>query len=245
MTRHYFEAVDSRIRDRILGALARKGDPVRAKGQQAYMKSDMPYYGVTVPEVRRIVRAAVSEFPLSTAEAWQATILLIWRKAKRREERYVAVELFNHPRYRCWLSPERIDLVEELVVTGAWWDMVDAIAGRGMGEMLTAHPGPTAHILRCWAADANLWKRRTAILAQLRRKSETDSHLLFEVIEPSIGRNEFFLRKGIGWALREYAKSDPDRVLDYVQENANRLSPLTKREALKTLLKNGRIRKIP
>ena len=163
----------------------------------------------------------------------------------KREERYAAVELLLHPHYLKWLTPERIDLVEELVVTGAWWDFADAIAGTGVGAMLTTYPAETALILRRWAGDDDLWKRRTAILAQLRRKKATDPELLFGVIEPSIARNEFFLRKGIGWALREYSKVEPETVVDYTTRNAARLSPLSKREGLKVLMKKGVISAIP
>ena len=209
------------------------------------MKSTQPFFGITVPELRKVTRAIVRRHPFDTPETWQATIRSVWHKAEKREERYAAVELLLHPHYLKWLTPERIDLVEELVVTGAWWDFADAIAGTGVGAMLTTYPAATALILRRWAGDDDLWKRRTAILAQLRRKKATDPELLFGVIEPSIARNEFFLRKGIGWALREYSKVEPETVVDYTTRNAARLSPLSKREGLKVLMKKGVISTIP
>ena len=132
-------------------------------------------------------------------------------------------------------------MVEELVVTGAWWDYVDAIAGRGMGTMLAAHPRPVKSLLRKWAKDDNFWKRRTAILAQLRAKGATDRKLLADVIGPSIGNPEFFLRKGIGWALREFSKTDPDWVVEFVAAHAG-LSRLSRCEALKHLERTKRYR---
>ena len=234
-----------RFRQELLSALRKAADPERARGQQAYMKSTQPFFGITIPEVRKVTRAIVRRYPFDTPVTWQATIRSVWRKAKKREERYAAVELLLHPNYLKWLTPERIDLVEELVVTGAWWDFVDAIAGTGVGAMLTAYPAETALILRRWAGDNDQWKRRTAILAQLRLKKATDPELLFGVIEPSIAHNDFFLRKGIGWALREYSKVEPETVVDYVTRNASRLSPLSKREALKVLMRKGAISTIP
>ena len=225
-------AVD--VRSSILTALREASDPARAPQQQAYMKSRMPYLGVTVPQCRRVVATVCRQAPLPDAGAWERTILDFWRRAAYREERYVAVELLILDRCSGWLEPARIPMVEEMVVTGAWWDYVDAIASRGMGTMLAAHPRPVKALLRGWARDRNVWKRRTAILAQLRFRRATDTKLLADVIEPSIGETEFFLRKGIGWALREYSKTDPDWVSGFLDSH-DRLSSLSRREALKYL----------
>ena len=222
------------IRDSVIAALREAADPERAPQQQAYMKSDMPYFGVGVPQCRRICGAVFKTQPLADVRAWEAAILELWRNAAHREERYAAVELLLFGRYSGWLEPTRIPLIEELVVTGAWWDYVDAIAGRGVGTMLVAHPRPIEAVLREWAKDDNIWKRRTAILAQLRAKRATDTKLLADLIGPSIGESEFFLRKGIGWALREYSKTDPDWVLAFVKAHPE-LSDLSRREALKHL----------
>ena len=201
------------IRAGIGAALRAAADPDRAPQQQAYMKSEMPFLDVAVPQCRRIATSAFRTHPLPDADAWEAAILGMWREAAFREERYAAVELLTLPRYSRWIEPWSVPLIEELVVTGASWDYVDAIAGRAMGAMLTVHPQPTKTLLRRWARSDNVWKRRTAILAQLRSRQATDRTLLADVIEPSIGEREFFLRKGIGWALREFSKTDPDWVI--------------------------------
>jgi len=107
------------MRDVLLEELGAAADPGRAQGQQAYMKSAMPFYGVTVPEVRRIVSSLVRERPFADADAWQATLLHIWRSAAKREERYAAVEILNHAPHRRWLTPSVFPTIEELVVTGA------------------------------------------------------------------------------------------------------------------------------
>ena len=222
------------IRESVIAALREAADPARAPQQQAYMKSAMPYFGVGVPQCRRLAGSVFKAQPLPDARAWEAAILDLWRKAAHREERYAAVELLLFGRYSRWLEPARVPLIEELVVTGAWWDYVDAIAGRGVGTMLAAHPRPMKAVLRAWAKDDNIWKRRTAILAQLRAKRATDTTLLADAIRPSIGESAFFLRKGIGWALREYAKTDPDWVTAFIRAQPA-LSNLSRREALKHL----------
>ena len=187
---------------------------------------------MAVPQCRRIVAAAFRAHPLPDADAWEAAILWLWRQAAFREERYAAIELLTLPPCSHWLEPRRVPLIEELVVTGAWWDYVDAIAGHAMGAMLAAHPQPTKTLLRGWARSHNVWKRRTAILAQLRSKQATDRKLLADVIEPSIGERDLFLRKGIGWALREFSKADPDWVMEFIATHSD-LSGLSRREALK------------
>ena len=187
-----------------------------------------------VPECRRISGRVFRAHELADSGAWEAAILELWREAARREERYAAIELLLYRRYAGWLEPARFPLIEELVVTGAWWDYVDAIAGKGMWTMLAAHPGPTGAVLREWAKDDDIWKRRTAILAQLRAKGATDTALLADAIRPSIGHPEFFLRKGVGWALREYSKTDPAWVRAFVEAHPG-LSRLTRREALRRL----------
>lgn len=240
--------MDALVRDLrvdVVRALHDVADPERARGQQAYMKSAMPFHGVTVPVVRKLVAEMVKSRPLPDADTWEQAVLALWRQAERREERYAAVELLNHSRHRRWLEPGRMAMIEEMVVTGAWWDYVDAIASVAVGQMLNRHPPKVAALLRGWASDADIWKRRTAILAQLKRGKSTDEALLFALIEPSIDEREFFLRKAIGWALRQYSRVSPDAVVAYVERHADRLSPLSKREALKALLKSGAVAEIP
>jgi 3-methyladenine DNA glycosylase AlkD len=132
-------------------------------------------------------------------------------------------------------------MYEEMIVTGAWWDYVDVLATHRLGDLLRAHPASMARTLRGWSRGRDLWKRRSAILAQLHFKQDTDLPLLYSCIEPSLASKEFFLRKAIGWALRQYAWTDPAEVRRYVRANEGHLSPLSRREALKNL---GRRRNI-
>ena len=216
----------------VLAVLHAEANPERARQQQAYMKSDVPYFGLTVPRCRRIAHEVLHDYPPHNSDAWVSSILLLWREATHREERYVAIELFLNKKFAHWLVPDQLPVLEELVVTGAWWDYVDALATRGVGIMLVNESVQTKRILYKWAKDQNIWKRRVAILAQLKSKTNTDVDLLSKCIKPSIGYSEFFLRKGIGWALREYSKTNPDWVLEFVETHPD-LSDLSRREALK------------
>ena len=209
------------------------------------MKSALPFHGVPVPRVRQLVKAILPRHPLLDADSWQAAILRLWRNATHREQRYAAIEVLSARRYAGWLTPGAWPLIEELVVVGAWWDYVDAIAPNAIGALLRSHPDESKATLLRWAKDDDIWKRRAAILAQLKFKGATDEDILRAVIEPSVGAREFFLRKGIGWALRSYSYACPAFVIDYVRDNADRLSPLTKREALKALLKAGTVATVP
>ena len=224
------------VRNTALANLRAEANPERARQQQAYMKSEMPYFGSSVPRCRRIAHEVLRDYPPQNSEAWVSAILLLWREAKHREERYVAIELFLYKKFYDWLVPDQLPVLEEMVVTGAWWDFVDALASRGMGIMIVNDPIQTKRILCQWAKDQNIWKKRVAILAQLKSKTNTDVEFLSKCIEPSIGRPEFFLRKGIGWALREYSKTNPDWVLEFVEKHPG-LSDLSRREALKHLVR--------
>lgn len=234
-------AANQKLLRAVRRALRAAADPAKAPAMQAYMKSEMPYRGVQSTPLRHAIRPLFAAHPLGSFEEWRDTVLALWREAQYREERYAAIELIGHPAYRSFCTLEALPIYEELIVSGAWWDFVDAIAGRHIGELLRNHPKKIGPILRAWAAGDDIWKRRAAILAQLGFKSATDVGLLYDCIAPSLGRPEFFLRKGIGWALRQYAKTDATEVARYVRRHTEQLSPLSQREALKGVRRKGRV----
>jgi len=219
----------------VRAALERASDPVKAPQMQAYMKSAMPFRGVSAPDLRRLWRDIFPRHPLATAAEWRRVALQLWRKADYREERHAAIALTDLRRYAAWRTPAAIPMLEEMIVTGAWWDYVDALASHHLGDVLRADRRHTAPLMRRWARDRDLWKRRAAILCQIRFRGETDLHLLYDCIAPNVGDREFFIRKAIGWALRSYAWTDPREVTRYVREHEAVLSPLSKREALKNV----------
>ena len=218
----------SAIRSQLRGA----ADPVRAAGAQAYLKSEMPSLGVRVPEVRRIVKAAAKELPPGSLKDLQSAVLELWRGARWREERYAAIDLTGLKLAAGELS--MLPLYEEIIRSGAWWDLVDGVSPRICG-LLQAHREDMSPVLLRWSTDADLWIRRAAITAQLGAKSATDPALLAAVIEPNLADPEFFIRKAIGWALRDFSATDPDWVRDFAARHGAALSPLSRREALRNL----------
>jgi 3-methyladenine DNA glycosylase AlkD len=207
-------------------------DPARAPGMQAYMKSTMPYLGVPLPMTRTITRTAAAADPPAGIGALIDSTLDLWRSAEYREERYAAAELTG-----LRLATGRLELLpvyREMIVTGAWWDHVDGICHR-IGALLLAHPQTMSPLLREWTIDPDRWLRRSSIIGQLGLKARTDVVLLADVVVANLDDREFFVRKAIGWALREYARTDRDWVRAFVDAHQARLSPLSRREAMKHL----------
>jgi 3-methyladenine DNA glycosylase AlkD len=213
--------------------MAAAANPHKAAGMQAYMKSTMPYYGINMPELRAISRG-VFDGSAMQCEEWRKTIVDLWRGARYREERYVALYLLAMKRHGGCLTPDLMPMLEEMVVTGAWWDMVDELA-HVIGDLLRANPKRMKPLMRKWSKDSNLWKRRVSIICQLGFKRDTDLDLLYGNIEPNLADRDFFIRKAIGWALRQYAWTDPEEVRRYVRVHEAELSGLSRREALKNI----------
>jgi len=228
-------AADAGLIGSVSEGLAARADPAKATGMQAYMKSSMPYLGATMPIVRAVCRDAFGRHPLDGFERWRDTALAMWRGASHREERYAAIELTGHRSYREHQTLDALPMYEEMVVTGAWWDYVDTIAIHRIGPLLKTHRRAMTRTMRAWSRDRDLWKRRSSIISQVAFKEATDLDLLYECIEPNVDDRDFFIRKAIGWALRAHAWTDPGEVVRYVTENEGRLSPLSKREALKNV----------
>lgn len=215
------------IRDR----LAEAADPLRATEMASYMRvaenGTLPFLGIARPGVRRIVRDVRRAHSLDRGSlAGEARTL--WDRARWREEQYAAADLLVGDPARG--SLEVLDLHRHMAVTGRWWDHVDQIAHR-IAEILDEHPAEVAPAIREWSRDPDLWLRRLAILSQLGRKERVDRALLTDVVEPNLADRDFFVRKAIGWALRDVARHDPGWVLDFVA--GHDLSPLSRREALK------------
>lgn len=214
-------------------ALAGSANPDKAEGMRAYMKSEMPFRGVQKPARRKLLREVLKGSSLADKQAWKDSVLELWRNAEYREERYIALDIAGAPQYRDHRTPDILSMLEEFVVTGAWWDYVDEVATHRLRELLELYPTDMARHMRSWSLDANMWKRRSSIICQINRKDETDLALLFDCIDPNLSHPDFFIRKGIGWALRSLAWTDLETVEDYVARNRDRISKLSAREALK------------
>jgi 3-methyladenine DNA glycosylase AlkD len=218
--------------------LAAHADPARAPKIQAYLKTDMPCRGVTVPLQRALVARAAGSFPVESFDDWRDTVLELWRGAEYREDLGCAGFLAGQSRYRAFQTLAALPLYEELIVSGAWWDLVDDIATHRLGPLLLEYPESMRTEMLAWSRSDSLWKRRSSIICQVTLKAKTDRELLFACIEPNLSDGDFFIRKAIGWALRALAQVDPDEVVRYLRENESRLSPLSKREALKNIPDN-------
>jgi 3-methyladenine DNA glycosylase AlkD len=215
--------------------LAAAGEPTRAKQQQRYMKSSMPYHGLTLPELRAHLRPHLRQFAPADAEVWRETVRSWWDAARYREEWYAAIALARHRSAKSWHDLAALDLYRHMIVTGAWWDVVDDIAQHLVAEVLAGHRDEATRAMRSWAVDENLWLRRTAVLCQTPFGDATDLDLLTFAIERNLDDPSFWLRKAIGWALRQHARSDPEWVRAYVDGLGDRLSGLSRREATKHL----------
>jgi 3-methyladenine DNA glycosylase AlkD len=226
-------------------AFAAHADAKNAAPMRAYMKSALPFYGIAAPLRRKLTAEAVKSHPCRTTAELAATMLALFREARFREERYAAVEL---PRlsaaHRKLVDRSLLPVAEALIRESAWWDLVDDLSAELLQQLLLRHPRETKPLLRRWARGDDLWLRRAAMLCQRGLKAEAfDAALLYDTILPSIGKgkfaNEFFIRKGIGWALRERSYAAPEEVEAFCREYAAHLAPLTVREALKVIHKRN------
>ncbi|GAA4729733.1 DNA alkylation repair protein [Nocardioides endophyticus] len=219
----------------VRAALAAGGDPEKAAQQQRYMKSTLPYRGYTAPELKALLRPLLASYEPVDRMAWESAVGALWDGATHREERYAALAVARHRRARGWLAPESLPLFRHLVVTGAWWDLVDETAQHLVRPALVAHRAALTPVLRAWASDEDLWVRRTAVICQLGLRTKTDTDLLRHAIDVNVDDPTFWLRKAVGWALRDYARTDPDWVRAEVSRHGDRMAGLSRREALKHL----------
>lgn len=207
-------------------------NPVKAPDMQAYMKSEMPYRGVAKPERSVLAKRLLAQYPMADVDMLVATALELWRGADYREERYLAIDLTGARAYAAWQDSSLLPMYEEMIVTGAWWDYVDEVAIRRVGPLLRSERTKLTKVMVAWSVDEDLWRRRTSIICQVGAKLDTDTDLLTETIEANVDERDFFLRKGIGWALRDYSKVEPGWVRAFVEAHPD-LSPLSRKEATK------------
>jgi 3-methyladenine DNA glycosylase AlkD len=212
--------------------LAAQADPERAAQSQRYLKTTMPIFGVSRPIQKQLFRGLTAR-PPPDVRAWEEAARLAHRGPER-ELKYAAVAIVLGWRGR-YLTLAALPLIADLVRAGAWWDLVDELAPYALGGVLVAHPDHRARVLREWIEDPDVWIRRSAVLAQLRYRDQTDADLLFSLCLRQAGDKSFWMRKAIGWALRQYARTDPTAVSAFVQAHRGELSGLSVREATKHL----------
>ncbi len=216
----------------VTAGLKRRADPRKAPAMATYMKTSQPFYGVPTPLRTAMLKEMVTRFVPLDRNAYQSNVLALW-KLPYREEQYVAIAYARQ--YPQFIVPASIPLYERMVREGAWWDFVDDIAVNLVGPVLREHRAKTRPLVELWIDDPNMWIRRTALIAHLKHKQETDAAQLFDHCVRRAHETEFFIRKAIGWALREYSKTDPRAVRAFLASNRARLSNLCYAEGSKRL----------
>ncbi len=212
-------------------AFAAAGDPDRAVGMRRYMRDQFAFFGVPTPQRRAITRQVLGPLGPPSPVDLEALGPLAWI-VDEREVQYAAVDVLA--RHVQLARPELLDVVGSLVTTKSWWDTVDALASNVVGPLVRRHPSLVA-TLDVWIAGDELWLARTAILHQLGYRVDTDVDQLFRYSLAWASHQDFFARKAIGWALRQYARTDADAVRTFLAAHDDVLSALTVREASKHL----------
>ena len=212
-------------------ALENEADPDDAPVMARYMKDHFPFLGVKTPARRAAQRPTLAALAAATADDLLAFADACWAEPER-ELQYVATDALR--KHGAVLGPDHIDRVATCITTKSWWDTVDSLAAHTVGPLVARHPELVA-VMDRWIDDDDIWLARTAILHQLSFKDRTDADRLFAYAERRAADSEFFIRKAIGWALRQHARVDPDAVRAFVAAHDDVLSGLSKREALKHL----------
>jgi 3-methyladenine DNA glycosylase AlkD len=210
--------------------LTQAANPEKAAPMQAYMKTDMPFYGVQKAGRTGILRDLVRDYRPDTADSYRDLVLALWN-LEHREEKYIALGVAQH--FKAHILPSQIDLYRRLIVEGAWWDLVDEVANHLIRNLVIGYPVESWPLVDRWIDDESMWLRRTALICQVGAKEHTDPDRLFVFCAARAYEEEFFIRKAIGWALREYAKSDPAAVAAFINAHLDELSGLSYREGSK------------
>ena len=213
-------------------SLAAVADASKAPDMARYLKTDMPFYGVQKSARVPILRELTRRWPPDSRSDYFALVESLWA-LPHREEKYLAIGAARaHDRF---VTKSSVPFYRRLIVEGAWWDLVDDVAIKLTGAVLLRQRELMTPTILAWLDHRSLWLRRSAIISQIGHKGDTDTELLFHCCADRAHETGFFIRKAIGWALRDYAWTNPDPVARFVADNAERLSGLSKREATKNL----------
>jgi len=215
------------------GALAEQANVEKALGMAAYMKTEMPFYGVQKPARSTILRRLMEDFAPADRGEYEDLVRGLWSLAHR-EEKYLAQGVAAG--FGRFIVPESLPIYELFIVEGAWWDLVDETATHMIRKLVLEYPDDTWPVVDEWIGDEDMWLRRAAIICQVGAKGRTDAERLFRFCALRAHETEFFIRKAIGWALRDYARTDPKAVAAFVNTHRGRLSGLSYREATKHIV---------
>lgn len=220
--REYIEALEAEFE--------RNANPELAQEQRAYLRNRFVHYGLKTPIRREIQKPFLLKSYLPEKQVMLEIARTLWDRPER-EFHYFAQELIF--KYHRQFEPADMEHFEYMITHQSWWDTVDFIATKPVGTFFKMYPDLIQTYTDKWLKSGNMWLQRTALLFQLKNKDKTDAQLLGRCIEYLIPSEEFFINKAIGWTLREYSKTNPDWVLDFVENHA--LSVLSKKEALRLI----------
>ena len=210
--------------------LVRNANSEIALGQKAYMKNRFEFYGIKSPIRKEVQRPFLHKEALPPKDDLEGIVKMLWKKPQR-EFQYFSQELTF--KYVKKMEKKDIALFEFMVVNKSWWDTVDYISVKLMGEYFTKYPDQRDSLIEKWIASGNMWLQRSALLFQLNYKEELDTEFLTYVINSLLGSKEFFINKAIGWVLRQYSKTNPDWVIDFTGKT--KLANLSNREAFRLI----------
>jgi 3-methyladenine DNA glycosylase AlkD len=215
-------------------ALQPLGTPERAVQEKRYLKSDLDFLGVTVPDLRRVVKAAARGYPELDRQGMVAWAVALWREPVH-ERRTAAVEILTLAAPR--LAASDLGVLERLLRESRTWAYVDGLAGNVAGEIALRDPAAAWPRIDAWAVDEDFWVRRSALLSLLRgiRAGTPDLARFTRYAEPMLGEKEFFVRKAMGWVLREISRRDPAWVAEWTERHISELSGVALREAIRHL----------
>ena len=228
------------LADLITDELRAVARPERATQEKAYLKSDLEFLGATVWEIRRVVQAFAKGATPLTHDRLVALVEALWAEPVH-ERRMAAVVLLEL--YPKLLTPADLGLIERLLRESLTWALVDGLAGDVVGGILAASPAEVTPVLDRWATDADFWIRRSSLLAELQPlRKGADLAPFLRRADAMLDEKEFFIRKAIGWVLREVSKRRPDEVTAWLAPRTDRASGVTMREAVKYLPPDDRDR---
>jgi len=215
-------------------AFEKHANPSTAAGYKAYMRNKWDYYGMSSPVRRQLVKDFISKAGYPSYELLEEVVYFAWEQPQR-EWQYVAMEFVAKAVNKSDAS--MLDLAEWMITNKSWWDTVDYIAPNIAGMLFKKYPTTKMQSIENWMQSENLWLQRSCLIHQLRYNAEADRALLFNICERLAGHPDFFIRKAIGWSLRQYSKAFPEAVIDFV--NSTKLSRLSRKEALKVITKRN------
>lgn len=206
-------------------------NPIIASSQSKYMRGLFPFFGIPKPQRSEIEKALLQKYPIKNTQELSLVLLELWKKTER-EFHYTALSIAQ--KHKKFYIPDLFSIFTKMIQTHSWWDSIDTIGPHLLGSFLPIYPQYLPYMDE-WIAQEGLWLKRASLLHQLRWKEKTDQEKLFSYCRICSGDKRFFIRKAIGWVLREYSKTNQEAVKKFLASYGHELSALSHKEARKYL----------